>query len=644
MFINLKKYILYYIKLSLVFFIRCIKMKLVYFNQNQEELFEIKLEKLDYLDEKDIIKDVSEYDENYKKVIDSMKEEVCFYQPIDNGEDFCLEYYNHIYYFTDDDYNYTIGSRVSQTTGRFDFEHKFLDMLKDIYQTGCEQKGRIKILTDEGKLFKYLHFHYYRLNEKLVVIHDDRTEVHMYRDNTINDNDVGVAIFQGENVVEVNERFAKFNAKTRKELIGKPQDLKGVPLELVERLKNEAKAIYNQEKVSYKTPIEAYDEDGNLKYYVHAEGSYITYDNMPAVLFKFKDLTEQEKSKRLNESNPDKNLRRRTTINEIEYYSKTFISYGFLPDDFNVSSNFYDVIEDDSHEYPFKKDTIRDFVIGQDVKYYDDMIQSLSPSNSEIEFTTSIMTLKLNIKYIRHHYKVVYDNDGKAKYYFSSHQDITEEVNYSNNLKKQIYDKNEEIKDKEIQIKEAHHTTKNNLNIILSLIRMQESIQPDIHKILEDTKSHIKSISLMHEKLYQSSTLEDIGLKEYIDSIVNALFNLYSSEIRYISQVDDILLNSSQSGTLGLIVNELVNNTVKYAFPDGNPGEVIIKIRRVDKVIEVEYKDTGVGIPDSIDFENPKTLGLTVIKNLTRQIDGKISYSYDNGTCIKLVFTEREAF
>ena len=619
-------------------------MKLLYINQNQEKLFEIKLEKLDYLDDKDIIKDIHEFDEHYLKVIDSMKEEVCFYHPIDNGEDFYLEYFNHIYYFTDDDYNYAIGSRVSQTTGRFDYEHKFLDMLKDIYQTGCERRGIIKILRDDGKLFKYLHFHYYRLGEKLVVVHDDRTEVHMYRDNTLNDNDVGVAIFKGYTIVEVNDRFAKFHSKKRSELIGKPQDLTGVPSELVKRLEREATAIYNQEKISYKTPIEAYDEEGNLKYYVNSEGSYITYDNMPAVLFKFKDLTEQEKAKRLNETNPDKNVRHTTTINEIEGFSKTFISYGIFPDTFHVSNNFYDVIEDDSRNYPFNKETIRDFVIGGDIKYFDDMINSISQSSSEIEFTTSIMTLKLNIKYIRHNYKVIYDEEGKARYFISCHQDITDEVDYSNNLKKQIYEKNEEIKDKEIQVKEAHHTTKNNLNIILSLIRMQENTQPDIKKILEDTKTHIKSISIMHEKLYKSRTLEDIELKEYIDSIVNALFELYSSEIRYISQVDDIILNSQQAGTLGLIINELVNNTVKYAFPDDNPGEVIINIRRVDKIIEVEYKDTGVGIPESVDFDNPKTLGLTVIKNLTRQIDGKISYSYDEGTCIKLVFKEREAF
>ncbi len=620
------------------------KMKLIYIDQEQGKLFEIRLEKLDYIDEKELITDIREVDEKNKKIYSAMKEEMCFYRPIDDGEDFILEYFNHIYYFGDDDYNYKIGTRVSQTTARYDYEHKLRDMLKDIYKTGHERKGVIKCLRDDGKLYKHINFHYFKLEDRLVVIHDDQTEIYMYRDSTINDKDVGIAIYQDNKIVEVNERFTKFHSKTREELIGNSQDLEGIPQKFVETLLKEVDSIINQEKLTYKTPIESYDKDGNLKYYVHAEGSYITYDNMPAVQFKFKDLTEQEKTKRRNETNTDKNIRRTSTINELEQISKTFLSYAVYPDNYYVTDNFYDVIEDETREYPFKKGTIRDFIIGQDIKYYDKMIGSLSPSNHEVEFTTSIMTLKLNIKYIKHYFRRVYDKEGKAISYISSHQDITDEARYSNSLKKQIYEKNQIIMDKDMEIKEAHHTIKNNLNILLSLIRMQEHMQPDLEKILEDTKTHIKSISLMHEKLYQSDTLKDIELKEYIDSIVESLFDIYSSEIIYVSNVDNIVLNSHQAGTLGLIINELLNNTVKYAFPDNISGQVIIRITRIDKIIEVEYRDTGVGIPDTVDFKNPTSLGLTVIKNLTKQLDGKIAYSYDNGSCIKLMFPEKEVF
>lgn len=173
---------------------------------------------------------------------------------------------------------------------------------------------------------------------------------------------------------------------------------------------------------------------------------------------------------------------------------------------------------------------------------------------------------------------------------------------------------------------------------------MEEHFKKDPYTIIDDTKTHIKAISLMHEKLYQSKTLKNIELKEYIDSIINSLLEIYSSKIRYVSKVDDISLNSKQAGTLGIMINEFVNNTVKYAFPDNNPGTIELKISRIDKNIEVEYHDTGVGLPDSVDFDNPSTLGLIVIQNLTKQLNGNINYIYDNGLKLKLEFTEAEEF
>ncbi len=617
-------------------------MKIVYYDRNDGKLFEIKVNKLNYLDDKYIIKDTLQIDDDYKKLLTRLKEEIFIFKPLEDGKDFYLEYFNHMNYFDSDDFNFKIGSLLSHTIARNDKKHHILNMLKEIYTTGVERQGIVKYLTNEGKLFKSLDFRYFVMYNKLIVVHEDKTEVRMYRESILNDTDLGVAIYQDNHFVEVNENYAKYVSKTREQLLGEAQDLQGVPPEMARIVKREVSAINNQEKVSYKTPMVSYDPEGGIRYYINAEGSYITYDNMPAVLFKIKDLTEQERAKRLNETNVDKKIRLQSTIDDLAHYSKTFISYAIYPDRYGVSDNFYDIIEDDNRDYAFKKDTLREFIMGDDLEFYDSMIDSLSPSNPEVEFTTSMMTLKLNIKYIRHYFKRIYNEDGHARSYVSAHQDITEEAAYSTSLKKQIYEQNETIENKEIEIKEAHHTIKNNLNILLSLIRMQEHLNEDAEKIVEDTKTHLKSISVMHEKLYQSKTLKTIELKGYIDSIVESLFDIYSSEIKYISKVDNIPLNASQSGTLGLIINELINNTVKYAFPDDNPGNVEIKISRIDKQIEVEYRDSGIGIPDSVNFDNPETLGLIVIQNLTKQIDGTIKYTYDNGTRINLVFTERE--
>ena len=617
-------------------------MKLVYYDRNFGKLFEIKVSKLEVINEEDLIDDVKKINDDYKKLFKRLKEEVFIFKALDDGEDFYLKYFNHINYFEQDDNYFRIGSRLSQTIARNDKAKNLINMLRDIYNGGDERQGIVKYLTNKGKLFKSLDFRYFKMCDQIICIHEDKTEVRMYRESTLNEKDLGVAIYQNKRFVEVNERYASIVSKSREQLLGAAQDLRGVPKEIAKTILEQVTAIENQEKRSYKTPMVSFDENGDIRYYINAEGSYIIYDNMPAVLFKIKDLTQQERSKRLNATNADKKIRLQSTLNELGHYSKTFISYAIYPDKFSVSENFYDVIEDDNHDFVFRKDTLREFVMSEDLELYDSMIASLSPTNPEVEFTTSIMTLKLNIKYIRHYFKRIYDSEGNAKSYVSAHQDITEEASYSNSLKKQIYDKNEIIKDKDIQIKEAHHSIKNNLNILLSLIHLEEHYNKDSEDIVEETKSHLKAISVMHENLYKSKNLESLELKSYVDSIVKALFEIYSSDISYVSHVDDISLNADQGSSLGLIINELINNTVKYAFPDENDNATVeIKISRIDKLIEVEYRDSGVGIPDDISFDNPSTLGLIIIQNLTKQLDGKIEYSYDNGACFKLVFKER---
>ena len=617
-------------------------MKIAYFTYDDEKLFEIKVDKLEAVEDKYVIKDVPPVDDEIKEFLSNLGEEIYILLPYNDGEDFYLKYFNHLEYFKEGDNNFKIGTLISHTVGRNDEENNFVKMFQELYRTGEKKTGILKYMNDDGKLLKYIDYHYFMMGDKIVTIHGDKTEIKMYRDGTLNDEDLGVAILQDGKFAELNEKYAKYVHKTRKQMLGSEYSLQGLSPETRERIRREIKLLSQQKKVSYKVPLTSYNDDGSIRFFLNAEGSYISYDDRPAVLIKLKDLTQQEIAKNRIETSPDSKTQLKYTFESLAKDSKTAISYGIYPDKFIISDNFYDIIEDESRSYPFNREVIRDFLLGEDLELYNSMIDSLSPANPEVEFTTSIMTLKLNIRYIRHHIKRVYDSQGNAKCYVSSHQDITDDALYTNLLKKQIFEKNEVIKDKDIQIKEAHHNIKNSLNILLSLIRMEEHNHVPAEEIMENTKTHLKSISVMHEKIYQSENLVELELKEYIDSIVESLFDIYSSKIQYISKVEDIKLNAKQAKSLGLIVNELINNTVKYAFPDDNPGKVEIRIGRLDKKIEVEYRDSGVGIPDSVDFDHPTSLGLTVIQNLTKQLDGKIEYTYDNGACINIVFTENE--
>ena len=619
-------------------------MKIAYFTYDDEKLFEIKVDKLESIDEEYVIKDVPPMEDEAIEFLGNLGEEIFILLPYNDGEDFYLRYFNHIEYFRDGNDNFKIGTLISHTVGRQDEDNNLVKMFQEVYRTGEKKTGILKYMNDDGKLLTYLDFRYFIAGDEIVLIHEDKTEVKRYRDNTLNDEHLGVAILQDGKFAELNENYAKYVHKTREQMLGSEYSLKGMSPKTRERVKKEIELLSRQKKVSYKVPLTSYNDDGSIRFFLNAEGSYINYDNRPAVMIKLKDLTQQEIAKNRIESSPDSKTQLKYTFEGLAKNSKTILSCGIYPDDFIISDNFYDIIEDESRSYPFDRMAIREFQLGEDLELYDSMWDSLTPANPEAEFTTSIMTLKLNIRYIRHHIKRIYDSQGNAKGYVSSHQDITDDAVYANSLKKQIFEKNEIIKDKDVQIKEAHHNIKNSLNILLSLMRMEEHNNIPADEIMDDTKTHLKSISLMHEKIYQSENLVDIDLKEYIDSIVKALFDIYSSKIQYVSKVDNIKLNSKQAKSLGLIINELINNTVKYAFPDGNLGKVEIRMGRLDKEIEVEYRDSGVGIPDSVDFDNPTSLGLTVIQNLTKQIDGKIKYTYDNGTCINIVFTEIESF
>ena len=621
-----------------------IDMKIAFFNYNNEKMFEIPIEVLDSVDEKYVLNDVLPMNEYDVEIFSNLSEEVFVIKAYDNGKDFYLQYLNHNDYYQLNDNNFKIGSLISHTFGRFDEEDNFINLYREIYKTGIKKEGILKFLNNEGKLLKYLNYRIFKRQDNIITILDDKTEVRMYRDSTLNDEKLGVAIIQNGKIVELNETYARSIHRTKEDLLNNQQEFKGMPPQVVIKVKKELESILKQEKLSYKAPIIKYDDKGELLFYLNAEATYITYNNMPAVLVKVFDLTQQERYKQFIESNSDKNVRIQSTLDDLVTHSKTFHTYGRYPDEFYASDNFYDIIEDESRSYPYDKNTVRNFLVSDDLKYFEAKLASITPNNTEVEFITRIMTLNFNIKYIRNHIQKIFDSNGNALYLIASHQDVTEETNYSNSLKKEIYEKNETIKNKEIEIKEAHHNIKNNLNILLSLIRMEEHFNKNPEEIIKDTKTHIQAISVMHEKLYQSRTLVDIEIKDYVDSIVESLLDIYSSKIEYISRVDNISINSKQAGTLGIMINEFVNNTVKYAFPDNNPGKIELKISRLDKLIEVEYYDSGVGLPSDVDFENPKTLGLIVIQNLTKQLNGKISYFYDNGLHINLEFEEADIF
>ncbi len=212
----------------------------------------------------------------------------------------------------------------------------------------------------------------------------------------------------------------------------------------------------------------------------------------------------------------------------------------------------------------------------------------------------------------------------------------------------EVEEKNEllenSLKEKEILLKEVHHRVKNNLQIISSLLNLQANTldNPEIRETFKSSQLRIRSIALIHEKLYKSKNLSSINLKEYINELVVYLLNLYNNDSGRIGtrlELDDVSAEIGTTITLGLIISELVTNAIKYAFPNRENGKILISLKKDhDDCYIFLIKDNGIGLPEAFDVENAQTLGLSIVKTLLTQIDGEVEYRRVDGTEVRIYF------
>ena len=213
-------------------------------------------------------------------------------------------------------------------------------------------------------------------------------------------------------------------------------------------------------------------------------------------------------------------------------------------------------------------------------------------------------------------------------------------------LKKVEKDLRLSIRQKDLLIKEIHHRVKNNLQIISSLLYLQEDyVKEDLKavNVLQESQNRVSSMALLHEVLYQSEDLSQINFSEYINPLVSNLFHSYSikNNITPIINVDNICLNMETAVPCGLIISELVSNSLKYEYPDDTAGELTISLQYLKNELELVISDDGVGFPEDLDFKNIKTsLGLKLVNSLVKQLDGTIKLDSSHGTEFTIKFKE----
>lgn len=191
------------------------------------------------------------------------------------------------------------------------------------------------------------------------------------------------------------------------------------------------------------------------------------------------------------------------------------------------------------------------------------------------------------------------------------------------------------LKEKEVLLAEIHHRVKNNLAVITGLLELQQynTNSEEARDILRESQLRINSIALIHEKLYQSENLSQISIDIYLQELIEIIVaSMQSEETKVNISVDSepISLTVNQAIPCGLILNELITNSYKHAFEGKRSGKIAISLKRKDNMFLLAFEDNGTGMPAELDFENPTTLGLTLIQTLARQLQGTCKFS-DNG-------------
>jgi len=209
--------------------------------------------------------------------------------------------------------------------------------------------------------------------------------------------------------------------------------------------------------------------------------------------------------------------------------------------------------------------------------------------------------------------------------------DITEKIKHNEQIKTSL-------REKETLLKEIHHRVKNNMQIIIGQRKIEDV---ESRNIFIESQNRIRAMAQVHEELYRSKDLSNINAKNLITNIVGNLFKThyyFNRNVNYKNLTEDIYINIDYAIPCGLIINEIVSNSLKYAFVNMNEGEIIVELKKRENKYVLLISDNGIGLPEDFDYKTITSLGMRLIYNLSEQINGKIDMKTNNGLKYSIEF------
>jgi len=193
------------------------------------------------------------------------------------------------------------------------------------------------------------------------------------------------------------------------------------------------------------------------------------------------------------------------------------------------------------------------------------------------------------------------------------------------------------LKEKEVLLREIHHRVKNNMQIISSLLRLQSNAIEDkkATQLIRECENRIRAMAFIHEQIYKTKDLANIDFSEYVTTLSTKLIRIYSRDPNLITSsihCQNVYLNVNTAIPAGLIINELITNSLEHAFDANQKGEIFVEIRSDGGVYTLRIGDDGMGFPEDLDFRNTESLGLNLVVNLVDQLDGTIELNREKGT------------
>ncbi|MFA0847130.1 MAG: sensor histidine kinase [Methanobacterium formicicum] len=233
--------------------------------------------------------------------------------------------------------------------------------------------------------------------------------------------------------------------------------------------------------------------------------------------------------------------------------------------------------------------------------------------------------------------KPVVDENGFRGFIYSG-RDITEQKKSAEYIKKSL-------EEKEALLREIHHRVNNNLQVISSLLSLQSDNvrDPRDHELFVESQNRVRSMAMIHEKLYQSDKFNSINFRDYLKTLINRLIYEYSQDLGHIDlelDIENVELNIETSVPCGLIINELVSNSLKHAFTQGRNGKIIVKFHKMKDKYVLMVGDNGIGPLEKSVLESSKKLGFNLVKSLIKQLDASLEILESEGTLYQITFAE----